>query len=479
MSIYPVANPAIEVPATKGLGPFVSSTLFPLEAIGYTQSEYFLSGNASSYVSDAALTSDGKWTVRPASSASYKTRILVYRPSDSARFNGTVIVEWLNVSGGLDAAPGWINAHNELIRQGYAWVGVSAQKEGIDGYDSAGGFGIKVVDLPLKKFDAGRYGSLLHPGNSYAYDMFSQAAQAVRHPQGIDPLGGLTIKAMIATGESQSAMRMTTYVNAIAPLGKLFDGFLIHSRPFGSAALSEAPQASIKAPDVVRIRDDVGPVMTVQTESDLVLLEYYSNRQDDSSNFRLWEIAGTAHADAYTLFGLLDIGIDHKYGEVVSTSKPMPGIIECAKPVNSGPQHFVVSAAYAALNRWVTTGVAPAMAPRLGVKDDGITFEVDANGNALGGVRTPFVDVPVATLSAYGQPGSMETISSNSESFCFLFGTTTLFDSAKLKSLYPTHASYVNAVNASADNAVAQGFMLKVDAELVKIAAQLSTIGNY
>ncbi len=470
-----VANPKVEGPVTGGLGIIaVASTLFPLSWLGYDSAEYFLSGTANSYVSDAALTSDGYWTARPASSASYKTRIVVYKPTSAAKFNGTVIVEWLNVSGGADSAPAWINAHTELQRQGYAWVGVSAQKEGIDG----GGVW-SVVSLPLKTFDPTRYGTLLHPGNSYSYDIFSQAAQAIRHPQGIDPLAGLTIKAMIASGESQSAERMTTYVNAIAPLTRLFDGFMLHSRIFGGAPLSEAPQIDVKAPTVVHMRTDVAPLMTLQTESDLFLLQNYASTQDDGSNFRLWEMAGTSHADLYlTMPGMFDIdGTNTQFAEVVSNSQPIPGVLNCAEPVNSGPQHFMVSAAYAALNRWVTTGVPPTSAPRLTVNDGGTAFVLDAYGNTLGGIRTPYVDAPTATLSAYGQPGSA-TLSTTADSFCFLFGTTTLFDSATLKSLYPTHADYVNAVNTSANNALAQGFLLAPDVALIEQAAQESTIGN-
>ncbi len=63
----------------------------------------------------------------------YKTRIVVRRPTDPADFNGTVVVEWLNVSGGLDAAPTTTYAGRELVRSGYAWVGVSAQKIGVEG----------------------------------------------------------------------------------------------------------------------------------------------------------------------------------------------------------------------------------------------------------------------------------------------------------------------------------------------------------
>ena len=53
------------------------------------------------------------------------------RPIDRHRFNGTVVVEWLNVTGGADAGTDWMLGHNELIREGFVWVGVSAQKVGI------------------------------------------------------------------------------------------------------------------------------------------------------------------------------------------------------------------------------------------------------------------------------------------------------------------------------------------------------------
>src|SRR3546814_4557470 len=89
--------------------------------------------------------------------------MLVYRPTDPARFNGTVILEWLNVSGGVDAATDWVVLHNELIRGGYAWVGISAQKMGVDG-------GVPPasplpIAIPLKLINPLRYASLVHPGD--------------------------------------------------------------------------------------------------------------------------------------------------------------------------------------------------------------------------------------------------------------------------------------------------------------------------
>jgi hypothetical protein len=442
---------------------FVSATGFPLAAVGYEQAEYFISGTAHSYVSKDALGSDGEWLVTSADQAAYKTRILVYRPVNAAAFNGTVVIEWLNVSGGLDAAPDWTMAHNELIRNGYAWIGVSAQKVGIEG----GGGG--VVNLSLKKVDPVRYGSLLHPGDSFSYDIYTQAAQAVLQPRGIDPLAGLKIKHAIAAGESQSAFRMVTYVNAFAS-NELFDGFFIHSRGAGSAALSQTPQAATPMPSIVNVRSDLKvPVMMVQTESDLFLLGSYPNRQADSATFRLWEIAGTAHADTYTTLGAGDLGNDPSFADVISTDTPVPGIITCDKPINSGPQHFVVSAALAALQQWIASGTAPANAPRLEVAGDPAAYVYDALGNVQGGIRTPYVDAPIAKLSGEGQSGS---------GFCFLFGTTTLFDNTTLLNLYPTHAAYVAAVNASVDSAVANGFLLAADGALIKTAAQNSTIGG-
>lgn len=131
---------------------------------------------------------DGKWSVVPYSTAPYKTRVVVYRPANPRKFNGTVIVEWLNVSGGADDAPDWVLTHNELIREGFAWVGVSAQAVGIN---------------ELTGTDPARYGSLSAPGDSYSYDIFSQAGKAILDDPAL--LGGLRPRHLIADGESQLA----------------------------------------------------------------------------------------------------------------------------------------------------------------------------------------------------------------------------------------------------------------------------------
>jgi hypothetical protein len=129
-----VQNPTVEGPVSGGSGvPFVASTMFDLAEVGYEQAEYFFAGTAAAYTNVGALTPDGLWTATPAATAAYKTRMLVYRPIDPANFNGTVIVEWLNVSGGLDSAADWLMGHVQLIRDGFAYVGVSAQFDGVEG----------------------------------------------------------------------------------------------------------------------------------------------------------------------------------------------------------------------------------------------------------------------------------------------------------------------------------------------------------
>jgi hypothetical protein len=461
-----VPNPLLEGPVTGGSGaPFVQGTLFDLGEVGYQQAEYFVTGTASAFVNLGELGSDGVWSVERGEQAGYRTRIVVYRPIEAARFNGTVVVEWLNVSGGLDAAPDWTSMHTELIREGYVWVGVSAQRVGIEGGGGA-------FNLSLKAIDPVRYASLHHPGDSFCYDIYSQIGRALRAPRGVDPLGGLQPDRVLAVGESQSAIRMVTYVNGVHPVSRVYDGFLIHSRGGGGSPLSQAPQAPITVGVPTLIRTDLTvPVLTFQTETDLFGLASLPSRQDDGPLFRLWEVAGTSHVDTYGLVvGFTDRGGDPMAAKVLTdVSKPIPGFIECNGPINSGYQHFVLKAAIDALNTWVRDGVTPPIAPRMNTGGDPVGFLLDRFGNVTGGIRTPVVDVPIATLSGLGQSGG---------TFCGLTGSTLPFSGNLLAELYPTHAGYVAAVAAATDAAVEAGFIRPADAPLIKTAAEQSAIGG-
>ena len=183
----------------------VAGTRFPLSDLSYAQEEYSLSGSARAFDRQSGQ-------LGPVEEAPFVTRMLVVRPIDDDSFNGTVWIEWLNVSGGLDAAPGWIFTHTELIRTGAAWVGVSAQRIGV-----VGGDGLLGMRSPgLVGTDPTRYGGLTHPGDRFSYDIFSQASMTARKGEGTI-LEGLPIERILAIGDSQSAFRLTTYVNEFDP----------------------------------------------------------------------------------------------------------------------------------------------------------------------------------------------------------------------------------------------------------------------
>lgn len=470
ITLTPAVDAAVTGPVS-GQPTMLGSTSLGLSSVGYQSQEFFVSGKARSFTNTTPMTTDGKWSTKVVDQKDFKTRILVYRPTDVTKFNGTVIVEWLNISGGTEAASSWIMAHTELIRKGYAWVGVSAQKGGIDG----GGINYVGLPLHLKLINFFRYASLVHPGDKYAYDIFGQVGKAIAEPSGVNPLAGLNVQRVIGLGESQAADFLLTYINARALEDKVFDGYFVHSRLHGSAGLS-APQTSgssinFASRPSVQLRDDLDvPAMMVQTETDLLVLGSYADRQPDSSNFRLWEIAGAGHADRYvSSTGIGDRGDDPEVARVEENKSAIPILVTCDKPVNSGPQHFVVKAAISALDNWLRTGVAPPYADRIQVDASTKKIQRDGFGIAVGGIRTPYVDTPIATLSGEGQSGGV---------FCALYGTTDLFDSTQLAGLYPNHATYVSAVDSSSEAAVAAGFLLPPDAALIKTWAQNSNIGN-
>src|SRR5271156_4399317 len=131
-----------------------------LSARGYTEEEFFISGTATAFTAQSPMPKDGRIKVQPGTSAPYTTRVVVRRPTDPKKFNGTVIVEWLNVSGGTDAAPDFAFLHRDIVREGYAWVGVSAQQAGLQSIPGMP----PGMAKPVKDADPARYERLAHPG---------------------------------------------------------------------------------------------------------------------------------------------------------------------------------------------------------------------------------------------------------------------------------------------------------------------------
>jgi hypothetical protein len=442
---------------------------FDVGDVGYVPEEFFVSGTASSYAPKGQLGPDGGWNVTPCDTADYTTRMVVLTPAARARFNGTVLVEWLNVSGGIDAPAVWMMAHREIIRAGYAYVAVSAQRVGVEGGDSLLG-----IDMSLKSQNPTRYAALHHPGDAFCYDIFSQIGGLVR-----SVLGDLRVQHVVAVGESQSAMFLTTYVNAIDPLAEAYDGFLVHSR-FASAApldgVSIFDESQAESAEAVRFRADLRvPLVTLITETDLFggpRHGYYLARQPDNQRLRVWEIPGAAHADNYTIL----------VAPIDSGSAPLDDIVAAYTPTNmlmgqqlghfinfAPQQHYVVQAALAALTRWVRTGEpAPTVAPIEVHTTDQPRPILDANGLARGGVRTPWVEVPIARTSGRGASESAEE-----SIMAAIFGSGEPFDAATVRRLYPGGADqYLDSFTAALDQAIHSGFILLADrAEILELAA--------
>ncbi|MDH2426845.1 alpha/beta hydrolase domain-containing protein [Sphaerisporangium sp. TRM90804] len=410
----PVSAPAVEGPLPGSVpgdpsSPDVRDT-YPwlsaggdLAARGYVEQEFLLSGTADAYDT----------TGRPlASDVPYRTRIIVRRPALQAAFNGTVLAEWQNVSAGFDLDALW--SPDQITRAGYAWVGVSAQRVGVD---------------QLRGWSPARYGGLDVTGggrftaDELSYDIFSQAAKAVRARGGKAPLGRSTARTVLAVGASQSAGRMTVYYDAVLPrIESVFDGF--------ATIVGTAPT-----------RAGAEPVFQVLSETDV----RSPARPPDRDRFRRWEVAGAAHSGW--------AGQEYRRPLLTRDLGQAPEYACDQPPFSRVPLHHVLAAAYDHLTRWAERGVAPPAAPPLLFNPDG-TKARDELGLALGGIR----------LSQVAAPTALNNGDNSGDLFCRLFGTHIPFDQARLDQLYRHRALYVAAVAAADAHNLRQGYLLAPDA---------------
>ncbi|NUO99959.1 MAG: hypothetical protein HOW59_18755, partial [Nonomuraea sp.] len=414
--------------AGAGNGRPVGATVADLAARGYEEREFLMSGRADTFQKTGIWTGDGRWGARRSGvTQEYTTRLLVERPADPSRFNGTVVVEWLNVSFGVDIGVEWSQSYEHYTRAGYAYVGVTAQKVGAD---------------KLRSLDPARYGQVSLASDALSYSIFAQAAEAVR-ADAATLLGTAAPAKVLAAGHSQSAGRLATFANAIQPIVPAYDGIMIHGRGAGGAPIGEGVVA---LPLTARIRADTAvPVFQIESETDV--RTFADARQPDSSRVRTWEVAGTSHADAY---GLAQYNAQNARDRAINDGRP----ISCDRPVNAMTWRYASNAAYQHLDRW-TRGLG---APPAGTPISLLLGSVrrDADGNALGGVRLPDLDAP---LAAYGPSNTGGEVAGA----CLLLGSTTAFSDARIRRLYPTPQDYVTAFTQAADRAVAAGHLLPAD----------------
>ncbi len=409
--------------------------------------EYQLEGTTVAYEpagdgSPGSLGPDGRWSAVVLGEGDYRTRILVVRPEDPERFNGTVLLNWQNVSAGVEnGAP-----RGGEVYRGYAWVGVSAQEVGICGLP--GGMlqrGGLPTALPLIDHDGQRYGELRHPGDQGSFDMFSQAARAVgvervrSSASGVDPMGGLDVRRVVATGGSQSAMRLVSYINAVHPLDGVVDGFLLSVWEGRAPSLLDGPISfgGLRT----TIRSDV-PVPVIVVNSEFEALGVHAVGTVDVGMIRVWEVAGAPH------------GVARGRGGGASASGW--GV----NPLSITP---VYEAAIRRMHGWLCGAEGPAPAqPRIAI-DDGPPPQVrrDPLGNTIGGIRLPEIEVPVAEYRGMSFGTGRAP----------LFGAARPFEPEVVRSRYPTRAVFVERWEAAVDRLVASGAALAEDAPAMKARA--------
>ena len=440
----------IQAPGTTPMG----AAAVDLAASGYTEREFYADGLANRYRGAAlgelktAEIIDGNWP--------YRTRVLVRAPA-ARKFNGTLVVEWANVTAGQDIDFAFAESYRYLMREGYAVAVVSAQRVGVD---------------RLKTWNPARYGSLttavdnddpkdgskidtcgpapVCPGDALSWDIMTQVSKALKDNAGdVKPLPGMTVGKVIALGESQSAFRLSTYYNTIQPLFKFFDGFTF---------LDFAPQ----------LRADLTvPAIAVRSESTSILFPETTT----SDYVRTWAVAGASHSSLYAAnyvdaMVLRDKSIPGESGPLSFAQSLAAQNCKLSPLFSTVDSGLVLNAALDGVNTWINTG-KPAAPTRTFERDAAGAVVRDADGNIKGGIRLSQFLSPTAEITPNGPA-----------MFCVLAGHHRDLAAAELKARYGTHDAYVAKVRAATTEAEKDGYVLPLDGDAIILAAETSDVAR-
>ena len=467
LSIAAAAPAAVPTPAVTGpvlsdlSSPDKNYTFFAtdldLKSRGYVEEEFFFSGVANTY--DATFS--GGIGARPTASPTanvvttgnaYTTRMVVRRPAHPAQFNGVVVVEWMNATSNYDVEALWFRAHEFFIREGYVWVGITAQSGPITN-----------ATLGLKQFSPARYGALdltaggrFASGDPLAYDVFAQGVQAIRHGPVLGPLSK-RVKTVVGTGVSQSAGRLSVFLNAIQTRDvPVLDAVLLY---IGGERL----RTDLDFP-IIKLLSETEYTSPASANEIAVL-------QPDTALLRTWSMAGTSHSD-WASFAV-------RYALLRRDQPSAPLRDNCVNPSRSRiPDRYVISAAIDWLARWGHNkgrsgqGETPPPSPAIQLAGDGATVVRDAYGNALGGIRLAPFAVPVALDSGFN------AVPPGAGGLCFLNGTHIPFDTATLNQLYPTRRAYLEPYFKAVFDNLRDGFILPADAREMLDDARVSLYGR-
>jgi hypothetical protein len=402
----------------------------PLAQYRYVEEEYLISGTANVY------TDDGSEVVAP--DVPYTSRIVVRRPSNPNKWSGNVQLGPFRDQ----------NEEAEVWRQN--WQYILANGDAFVGFTMAQG------NLPFfLLFDPVRYAALSIPVGGYnnlRWDIMAQVAWLVRSPDGPlasagFPLGDMRVysSGWSLTGRMQiDFIRRGHHARARTPSGgPVIDGYLIG---IIRDALNAPP------PDA--------PVIRFNSEAEVAGGGWAARRPDSDvsgDRFRFYEIAGTSHANFRDQSQFTVIFFQLGLTDLVA--------VNCLQDLSDLPNkvHFA-NAGYANLDAWVRQGVAPPPGSDqfIALNPDN-SIERDVYGNALGGVRPYWVEVPT---SMFDYNSDVDPGDPAHGGQCGSHGNEVPFSAEMLAALYKNHGTYVSRVKQHVDALVRDGYLLRSGAQV-------------
>lgn len=450
--------PIVDGPAASRSTPFIA-WYEDLSAQGYAESEYLISGQANLYgyaspPSEPPNSSGLAHVEVVQRSLPYTSRLLVRAPRRAEDFSGTVFVEVLNPTAGWDGDPIWQMTHDYILRSGGAYVGLTSKPVALrflrDSWGSADEF-------PKRNND--RYASLEMPAFGQVWDMLTDTARLLRGDTPHNPLAGYPVQRLVLVGYSQSVAYQVTYANSFHPrvmqaTGQApFDGYFLAA---GGAAAKHvnppvAEQESLPLGDPRNRVQVAVPVVRFQTQTEIAASHAVRQTEATHPLMRTYELAGGAHVDQIT---------NAVGGVALERDLGLPNFAaSCELALNPVPIGVTQSALLAALEAWIATDQPPPPSRLLEMveRDGAPAIALDADGNALGGVRPPLLEL------ARGQ----YLASNTGAGFCFLIGGFVPFDHAQLVERYDSPAAYGRRLDRLVEQAVQDGFLLRADAAAV------------
>ncbi len=429
---------------------------------GYMEEEYFFEGTANVYEETGGRTRRVIHKELP-----YINRFLVRKPSDGERFSGNIVVEILNATAGFDIDRMWIVGAKELMRSGDIYVGITSKPDVLDSMKKADPERYAPIswkipydrqETPCDAMDRAALPRRSDCETGLFWDMLTEMADVLRTDTQFIPKGKK--RYLYLAGWSQSAAYMYTYLNYFAFPGEeisVFDGYLA-AGGVHSFVVPLNQEGYGKEMDIRRNMITYMPVpfISVQTESENAYFDGIRTRQEDSDReelkYRIYEIAGATHD---TRFSMLDYYAGDPDMEKIGIVPDFPSVDDVP---NDYPYEYCFYAVYRMLFSWVRDGICPPHGERIEVTEEGEN-KMDVLGNAVGGIRTPFLDVPAAVYYPYCTVKRADgTLVKHG-----LFGHTEPFSAYKLEKLYGNPENYRRLLEKSAEKQVEKGFLLAED----------------